>query len=279
MTAETGKLTDAVRAECEAAIGRTRTVTDSMAPEAAAKLAVLLGCDMPEAGLPPTWHWAYFNTGIPEADQGRDLHEETGRFLPAAPFPRRMWAAGDVTVHVPLQLGVPAQRRVTVADVAFKQGKSGAMCFVTLAHEITQGGMLAIEEAQTVVYRDRGAPDAGLRGPNDPVPEGYRLHSESQLFFYSAVTHNGHRIHWDRDFCRKEEGYPDLVVHGPLMATELCMQMFDGVTPCRYSFRAQAPVFLTTPVRYLPGAPGKPREGRIERSDGVTSMNATLTAL
>ncbi|QIE46493.1 acyl-CoA dehydrogenase [Pseudohalocynthiibacter aestuariivivens] len=277
MTIQTGKLTDDVRAECEATIGRTRVVADSMAPEPAAKMAVLMGCAAPDLALPPMWHWIYFNIGIAAEHQGRDLHEETGRFLPAAPFPRRMWAAGDVTVHEPLRIGMPAERRSKVTDVAFKEGKSGAMCFVTITHKISQDNALAIEEKQTVVYRDRGAPDPGLRGPGDPVPDGYMLHTESQLYFYSAVTHNGHRIHWDRDFCRVEEGYPDLVVHGPLMATELCMQMHEGSYPYRFRFRAQAPVFLTTPVRYLPGEAGTPREGRIERSDGVTSMSGTLT--
>lgn len=271
MTGDT--LTPEIRAACEAAIGRTREVTDSMAPEAARKLATLLGHPMEEDALPPTWHWAWFNAPIAMDRLGRDLHEELGHFLPAAPFPRRMWAAGEVEMHRPLRLGQSAHRHSEITDVAFKEGRSGAMCFATVQHEIEQAGETVLHERQTIVYRDRGAPTHGLRAPGDPVPDGYATTPEAQLFFYSAVTHNGHRIHWDRDFCRDEEGYPDLVVHGPLMATELADRMRDGLAPCRYTFRAEAPVFVTTPIRYLPG------EGRIERSDGATSMSATLDPL
>ena len=268
---------EATRTSCEAHVGRTRVTHDTMAPEAAAKLAVLLGAPPPGGQLPPTWHWAYFNAAIPGADQGYDLHEKLGLFLPPAPFPRRMWAAGDVTMHAPLELGRLATRRSVVEDVAFKSGQSGEMCFVTVRHEIEQGGENRITEKQIVVYRDRGAPETALRGPGDPVPEGYFTHPDGMLFFYSALTHNGHRIHWDRDFCRDTEGYPDLVVHGPLMATELCDAMRDGLAPCRFAFRAQAPVFVTTPVRLRAGDPGPEREGRIERSDGVVSMKGTLS--
>ncbi|MBF9031583.1 hypothetical protein HKCCE3408_14370 [Rhodobacterales bacterium HKCCE3408] len=270
---------DTARAEGEAAIGRTRTDSDSLAPEAAQKLATLLGTTPPAGLLPPTWHWIYFNRPIPEPNQAADLHEKTGAFLPAAPFPRRMWAAGSVTVHTPLRIGQPAEQTTRVADVAFKSGRSGEMCFVTLAIGITQGGATAIEETRTIVYRDRGEPEPPLRQPNDPVPDGYRTYSDGKLIFYSAVTHNGHRIHWDRSFCREIEGYPDLVVHGPLMATELCDALIDGPGPCRFTYRAQAPVFCTSPVRIETDDPGPQRDGRFRRSDGVVSMSGTLETL
>ncbi|RKF17107.1 acyl-CoA dehydrogenase [Roseovarius spongiae] len=270
------EVSDEIRATCESYVGRSRETRDTLAPEPAEKLAALLGARVEER-LPPTWHWAYFNPGIPLTDQGHDLHERTGIFLPPAPFDRRMWAAGDVTVLEPLALGAPAVRRSTIADVAFKQGKSGAMCFVTVRHEIEQDGAARIREDQTIVYRDRGAPTPALRAPGDPVPEGYATYPEGKLFFYSAVTHNGHRIHWDRDFCRRVEGYPDLVVHGPLMATELCDALRgEDIRPLRFRYRAEAPVFLTTPVRIVTDAPGEPREGVIRRSDGVASMRGTL---
>ena len=273
---------DAVRAECEAYVGRHREVIDAMAPETAAKLAVLLGAEMPGTGLPPTWHWAYFQRGFPIANQGEDGHEMLGLFLPPAPFHRRMWAAGDVTLHRPMQLSVAATRRSTITGVDFKTGKSGDLCFVTVEHEIIQAGKSVIDEIQTVVYRDRGLPDAALREAKDPVPDGYFVHPDMELFFYSALTHNGHRIHWDRDFCRTVEGYPGLVVHGPLMATKLCDAMLKGAgaetgKSLRFAFRALAPVFDTTPIRLGFDTDGESRDGRIERSDGVTSMKATLT--
>lgn len=267
------------RAACEATVGRSRVIEDSLAPETAAKLAAVLGVETPDRLLPPTWHWGYFNQPVCAADLGRDYHERTGLFLPDAPFPRRMWAAGQVTVHMPLTLGLPASQTIRIADVAFKEGRSGAMCFVTLSQRVEQEGALCIEEEKTIVYRDRGAPEPALRTAEDPVPESYFIHPESQLFFYSALTHNGHRIHWDHDFCRAVEGYPDLVVHGPLMATELCDAMRGHRLSVRFTYRAQAPVFTTTPVRIDPGAPGETREGRMLRSDGVTSMTGRLSPL
>ncbi|MEF2554499.1 MaoC family dehydratase N-terminal domain-containing protein [Aurantimonas sp. A2-1-M11] len=269
---------EAIRNACMAYVGRQRVTRDCLAPETAAKHAHVLGVAVPEAVLPPTWHWAHFNHGFPIANQGEDGHERLGLFLPPAPFHRRMWAAGDVTVHRPLRLGVPATRRSTIADVAFKSGKTGALCFVTIAHAISQEDETAIDERQTVVYRDRGLPEKALRAPGEPVPEGYFVHPDMELFFYSALTHNGHRIHWDREFCRDVEGYPGLIVHGPLMATKLSDAM-AGEAPVRhFAFRALAPVFDTTPIRLVHETSGASREGRVERSDGVTAMQATLVS-
>ena len=268
-----------MRQECETYVGRQRETEDTMAPEPAARLAVLLGGEAEREFLPPTYHWLYFAKGIPFGDIGADMHEKTGIFLPPAPFHRRMWAAGDVTVLQPLRIGARAMRRSTIAEVSFKEGRSGHMCFVTVLHEIEQGGKPCISEKQTIVYRDRGAPEMALRQPGDPVPDGYFVHPDSMLWFYSAVTYNGHRIHWDRDFCRETEGYPDLVVHGPLMATELCEAMRDTFAPLRFVYRAQAPVFTTTPVRIEAERSGNERRGEIQRSDGVVSMTAALHLL
>ncbi len=269
----------AIRIACEAHIGRSRTAEDSMAREPAEKLAVILDANLPEGGLPPTWHWAYFGKAISKHEIGRDAHERLGLFLPPAPFDRRMWAAGEVTMQRPLRLGIPAKRVSTITDVTFKDGSSGPLCFVTVEHVVTQEGEPTVRERQTIVYRDRGTSERPLREAHDPVPVGYRVHPDWQLFFYSAVTHNGHRIHWDRDFCRDVEGYPGLVVHGPLMATELCDAMRDGLAPCHFVFRATAAVFETSPTRMVLGKQGRAREGRIERSDGVVSMKAELTRL
>ncbi len=274
------RITPDVRAACEAAVGNCRELEDTLAPEAAEKLAVLLGDEPPSEHLPPTYHWAYFSKGIPADRIGADMHEKTGNFLPAAPFHRRMWAAGEISILQPLRIGHPARRRSTVTDVTFKEGKSGAMCFATVSHEIEQDGAPCISEKQTIVYRDRGPAEKALRQPEDAVPAGYFVHPDSELWFYSAVTNNGHRIHWDRDFCRNVEGYPDLVVHGPLMATKLCEAMRGNTqAPARFVYRAQAPVFATTPVRIVTGIPGNQRHGEIQRSDGVVSMTATLSLI
>ena len=205
---------------------------------------------------------------------GHDGHEKLGLFMPPAPFARRMWAAGEITVNRPLKLGVPASRVSTIADVAFKTGKTGPLCFVQVRHEITQAGALALSELQTIVYRDRGLAERALRGPDDPVPDGYRVFPDTQLLAYSGVIQNTHRIHWDRDFCRDVEGYPGLVVHGPLLATTLADALMppSGMRPCRFTYRAKAPVFETSPVRVI----AEDGSARIERSDGVVAMTAEL---
>lgn len=278
MTTETS-ISDDIRSAAMACVGNRREVRDTMAREPAEKLAAVFGCDVPWTDLPPTWHWGWFNSPVPTDKQGPDLHERTGAFLPAVPYPRRMWAAGDVTMLRPLRLGIAAHRVSTIEKVAFKQGASGGLCFATVRHSIEQAGALCIDETQVIVYRDRGPAELALRQPEDPVPEGFFIHPEGQLFFYSCVTHNGHRIHWDRDYCRSVEGYPDLVAHGPMMATELCEAMRDGFAPLRFAYRAEAPVFTTTPVRIETSDPAPVRTGRMIRSDGVTSMTATLIRL
>ena len=245
-----------------------------MAPEAAQRLAVLLDSDMPEV-LPPTWHWAYFASALRSEDIGHDGHEKLGLFMPPAPFARRMRAAGEIAVKRPLDLGVPARRVSTIADVAFKTGKSGPLCFVQVRHEITQAGALAVSELQTIVYRDRGLAERALRNADDPVPEGFRVFPDTQLVAYSAVIQNTHRIHWDRDFCREVEGYPGLVVHGPLLATTLADALLTSPGPCRFAYRAKAPVFETSPVRVIV----EDRSARMERSDGVVAMTAELGEL
>lgn len=265
---------------CRKAIGRQREYLDSLAPENAERLSVLLGQDGPVDLLPPTFHWVYFNPAVPADKMGHDMHEQTGAFLPAAPFNRRMWAGGDVTVMKPLRIGKTAQKRSTIKDVAFKQGRSGQMCFATVQHEIEQAGTPCIREIQTIVYRDRGEPEQETTPPHSEIPVGYFRHPDHQLFFYSALTHNGHRIHWDRDFCRDVEGYPDLVVHGPLMATELCEAMRNAqIAPMRFTYRAQAPVFVSTAVTIETTPDCAERNAVMKRLDGVTSMAANLSLL
>ncbi|MGR3511431.1 MAG: hypothetical protein ACU0GG_01605 [Paracoccaceae bacterium] len=253
---------------CQAYVGRTREVSDSMAREPAEKLAALLSTSVADH-LPLCWHWAYFNAAIPPENVGHDGHEKLGLFLPDVPLPRRMWAAGDIEVISPLALGVPAARRTEIKDVAFKKGRSGDLCFVTLSHEIVQDGP-ALRETQTIVYRTPGQPETALRSADDPVPEGFHTVPDTTLVAYSAITQNGHRIHWDREFCRSVERYPDLVVHGPWLATLLASVLVPVPGPRRYTYRATAPVFTTTPFRVVEDG----SSARVERSDGATAMKA-----
>lgn len=270
-------LDEAIRLACEAHVGRSRTVEDALSPVPARRLeAVLDRAPSMRAGdpLPPTWHWAYFADEVRQSDIGPDGHERLGLFLPPAPFHRRMWAASEVIFRAPLVLGEPARRVSTIRAVEFKSGRSGDLCFLRIGHLFHQGGAVRVEEVQTVVYRDRGLPEDALRGPGDPVPEGFAVHDDMQLFRYSAVTHNGHRIHWDRAFCREVEGYPDLVVHGPLLATHLAEALRAGRAewPTGFAFRAVAPVFVTSPIR----VEAEGVAGRIVRSDGREAMVAEM---
>ncbi|MEO1536813.1 MAG: MaoC family dehydratase N-terminal domain-containing protein [Pseudomonadota bacterium] len=257
-----------VMESCRSFIGKFRTVTDSMAIEPAAKLATLLNADL-RTHLPVCWHWAYFNPAIPPNDVGHDGHERLGLFLPDVPLPRRMWAAGEIEITKPLELSAPATRRSRIEDVAFKEGRTGDLCFVTVLHEIDQSGP-AITERQTIVYREAGQPEQALRAPLDPIPDGYTTVADSTLLAYSAITQNGHRIHWDRDFCRDVENYPDLVVHGPLLATLLAGALLPEPGPSHYTYRATAPVFVTSPFRIRQAQD----TARIERADGTTAMEA-----
>lgn len=255
---------------CQAYVGRTREVADSMAREPAEKLAALLSTSVADH-LPLCWHWVYFNAAIPPAHVGHDGHEKLGLFLPDVPLPRRMWAAGDIDVISPLALGVPAVRRTEIKDVAFKKGRSGDLCFVTLLHEVLQDGP-ALRETQTIVYRTPGQPETALRAADDPVPEGFQTVPDTTLVAYSAITQNGHRIHWDRGFCRDVEGYPGLVVHGPLLATLLAGALSETPSACTYRYRAMAPIFETSPFRIR-----KERANAfVERSDGKTAMTGEI---
>lgn len=256
--------------QCQSVVGRTRELTDSIAREPAEKLATLLGHDLADH-LPLCWHWGYFNPAIPAENVGHDGHEKLGLFLPDVPLPRRMWAAGEIKLLSPLKIGMPATRRSTITDVAFKEGRTGDLCFVTLTHDIVQEHPV-IRERQTIVYRHPGQPETALRSASDPVPNGYRTVPDTTLVAYSAITQNGHRIHWDREFCREVENYPGLVVHGPLLATLLAGALVPEPKSCRFSYRAMAPVFETSPFRVV----SEGSSARIERSDGVTAMEARL---
>lgn len=251
-------------------IGKTRETSDTLAPEPARKLAALLGRDVGDH-LRLCWHWAYFNSAIPPAQVGRDGHEKLGLFLPDVPLPRRMWAAGEIEVLKPLKIGTPATRCSTIEDVNFKEGRTGDLCFVSLLHEIAQDD-LSIRERQTIVYRKAGQSEPALRQSTDPIPKGFRVLPDTLLQAYSSITQNGHRIHWDRDFCRTVEGYPDLVVHGPLLATLLAETLVPTPRPCSFSYRVTAPVFATSPVRIVKS----PDSARIERADSKTAIEAKL---
>lgn len=184
----------------------------------------------------------------PMAELGRDGHPALGGFVPPVPLPRRMWAGGAFTFHAPIRIGEEVTRRSRIADVQVKEGRSGALCFVTVQHEIEANGRAVLSERQDIVYRDIPAAGAGATAA-DPAREGThhrRLTPHPTLLFrYSALTFNGHRIHYDKPFCVETEGYPGLVVHGPMQATLLCQYAADvrSAPPRRFTFRSLSPIF------------------------------------
>ena len=239
-------------------IGRREIADDTLTPRRYASAAAALdtGLPWPAAGtpVPPAWHWIYFTPTAPTAALSADGHEALGRFLPPVELPRRMWAGGRIEVAAPLLLGDTARRVSTVERITEKQGKSGRLVFVMVEHKITVGDDLRLTEQHDIVYRP--APSPGASPPAPPAaPTGadftkHIIPTPTLLFRYSALTFNAHKIHLDRDYCRDEEGYPGLVVHGPLIATlllELVRENLPRATVARFSFRAVSPLFDTAP--------------------------------
>lgn len=175
--------------------------------------------------LPPFSHQIYFWDPQPPVNLGRDGHPATGGFIPDLGLPRRMWAAGRLAFHQPLLAGIKATRTSMVEEVTRKDGRSGPLAFVKVRHDIHQRSALCLTEWQELVYRaDGAAPGTPPTAPENPMIEELVTFTSTQLFRYSALTFNGHRIHYDETYARDVEGYDGLVVHGPLLA-HLLMDM------------------------------------------------------
>jgi len=246
--------------------GRTRTVTDRISLAQARALAATLDRDPAslDSGsvLPHGWHWIYFNDAVPRSRLAEDGHEARGDFLPPVPLARRMWAGGRIRFHAPLRIGDDVVRTSTIEHVTPKEGRTGALVFVTVSHRIDGREGLAVHEEQDLVYR--GAPADGVAagaGPRSKVeaPEGSRrvasfVADPVTLFRFSALTFNGHRIHYDHPYATQVEGYPGLVVHGPLVAL-LLLEAGGGVlaaagrgsAPGSFRYRAVGPLFCGEP--------------------------------
>lgn len=233
---------------------KTTRQTDMMDPARAAALCATLGlADSIAVGdaLPPFFHQIYFWDPQPPQGLGRDGHPAvgTGGLIPDMGQPRRMWAGGALDFYAPLLAGTQAERRSTVENVARKEGRSGALGFVTLRHEIWQDEALCVSERQDLVYRADPDPDAPR-----PTPPAARMDEETceqmsfsstLLFRYSALTLNGHRIHYDETYARGVEGYDGLVVHGPLLAQLLMLQANRQGPLRQFEFRGSAPLMHT----------------------------------
>lgn len=243
-------------------IGTTELLEDDLSPaQAHAAAATLDDANTMingNATLPPLWHWFYFLPRAPQSKLSSDGHPERGGFLPPIPYPRRMFAGARLTFYRPLLLGRPAQRNGEIRNIVQKSGRSGNLAFVTVGYQFYQQGILCIEEEQDIVYREPGPPvPAPVPAELPPVPEGAWTRTVTPdprlLFRFSALTFNAHRIHYDRPYAINEEGYPGLVVHGPLTAV-LLLELVRHTTNRRiagFSFRGQAPLFDLAPFRLV----------------------------
>ena len=233
-------------------IGRSETATETLTPELARRFAATLGCrcdPAPGAAAPLLIHLCIAPPAAAMDELGRDGHPAKGGFLPPVPLPRRMWAGGAFRFHDTPRIGEDLTRRSTVTDITLKQGRTGPLCFVTVEHDITGGDARPLlTERQDIVYRGEAA-DTAVKDAPPPAPAGARQRritpTPTLLFRYSALTFNGHRIHYDAPYARQVEGYPGLVVHGPMLATLLChfAAEINGQPPGAFRFRSLSTLF------------------------------------
>jgi 3-methylfumaryl-CoA hydratase len=271
-------------------IGRSETVSDVASPTPYAALSATLdrAPERPPAGtpLPPLWHWLYFLPLHRQSDLGPDGHSKRGGFLPPVPLPRRMWAGSQFRFHRPLRIGDALRRVSTIEDVNEKSGRSGRLVFVKVRHEIRRQDEpeVALTEFHDIVYRDAPQPGA-VAPPPKAAPAGQAwerawVPDDVLLFRYSALTFNGHRIHYDRRYVTGVEGYPGLIVHGPLLATlllDLLRHQRPDAEVASYEFRAVRPLFDLHPF-FVCGEPqpdGKTVRLWTRDHEGALTMEAT----
>lgn len=265
-------------------IGREEQTRDTIRPEPANLMEMTMDRDpvlKPGDALPPLWHWMYFLHAAKMSDLGRDGHPALGGFLPPVDLPRRMWAGGRLGFSRPLEIGAEATRTSVIQDVRLKQGRTGALCFVTVRHTVTSGGQEAFWEEHDIVYREDPRPEDRAPAPK-PAGDDWAVTetvepSEVMLFRYSALTFNGHRIHYDRPYAREVEGHGGLVVHGPLIATflaDLARRQNPGQAMTGFEFRAVSPIYDGRPFTIRAATPDGKMPLAAANADGGLAMQA-----
>ena len=266
-------------------IGNSEQHHDIIAHQKVAALAASLNQTAPAAGapLPMLWHWMYFWSIAAQSELGEDGHPKRGGFMPPVPLPRRMWAGGRLRFHAALPIGCEATRTSRIVSVEAKNGKSGSLAFVTVEHAIAANDEVAIIEEHDIVYRD--FPAVGAVAPSPPAAPANALWNKVitpdpvLLFRYSALTFNGHRIHYDRSYATEVEGYPGLIVHGPLIASllvGLLMEKMPAAQLASFSFKAISPLFDIDPFTVCgqPADDGLTIDLWAKNSQGALAMQA-----
>lgn len=263
-------------------LGKSQTVVDRLDPNHAACIAVTLGEPVPALGdvIPPLWHWAYFLETVPISMTGTDGHPARGSFLPPADNRNRMWAGGRVMFDGALKVGVQAEKTSTVTAIQEKKGRTGSLLFVTVKHDIVQNGKLVVSEEQDIVYREPSPPKLVGSEPAPAAQWTEQINPTAVLLFrYSAVTFNSHRIHYDYPYVTATEGYPGLVVHGPMIATLMC-QAFRHANPGarlkQLTYRGLRPLIAPTPFT-VAGSIVAPGQAQLwAEQDGTLAHQAEL---
>jgi len=273
-------------------VGKSETRHDVVDARPAALLSATLDRDdaPPRRGdvLPPLWHWLYFLPEYRQSEVGPDGHARRGGFLPPVPLPRRMWAGSRIEWQRPLAIGDEVTRNSRIVSVTGKRGRSGDLVFVVVRHELSTPAGLALSEEHDIVYREAATPgadrDAAASKPlSRAISWRRRIVPDAVLLFrYSALTFNSHRIHYDRRYVTEVEGYPGLVVHGPLLATllvDLLRRERPEAALRSFEFRAVAPLFDVAPFEVC----GAPEDDGVrislwaQSSAGGLAMQATAT--
>ncbi len=266
-------------------IGATRESRDAITPRLANGLAAVLDETplLAEGDFPPHGiHWCLSPDIVPMSGLGPDGHAARGDFLPPVPLPRRMWAGGELVFSGEFRVGDAITRHSRIVDVTLKNGRTGPLCFVTVTHDYTGPRGQVLSERQDIVYRPVQTASAG---PSQDIPHpspdaSHEVEASPVLLArYSAVTFNGHRIHYDRDYCQREEGYPGLVVHGPLQATyllRLACRIREGRLPVRFAFRSIAPLFDGDIFTVNAAADAEDHTLWVRSHTGGVSMHATV---
>ena len=270
-------------------IGKREAAQEALTLAAAERFHHTLELSGPPAregeAAPRLIHFCLAQPAAPTTMLGSDGHIARGGFLPPIPMPRRMWAASELRFFGDIRVGEAVRRQSEIADVVVKSGSTGTLYFVTVDHRIEANGILRVTDRQTIVYRDNPVPGGAATVVAAPAPAGDDQRtvaiSPPLLFRYSALTFNTHRIHYDRPYAVEQEGYPGLVVHGPLQATLLfhfAADLAGGAPPDRFSFRGVSPVFDFDEVCL---AARKGEDGQMKlwtaRADGPVAMRAEAT--
>ncbi len=233
--------------------------------------------------IPPGWHWLYFLEAKPASELAHDGHGKRGGFLPPVTLPRRMWAGGRIEFLRPIRIGDEMRRDSEILSVEPKSGKSGDLVFVTVRHTVVAAGETAVVEEHDIVYREAAKPgEKPMPGKPAPASAPWRremVADEATLFRYSALIFNAHRIHYDIDYCRHEENYPGLIVHGPLQTTLLLdiSRRHEPRPVKKLDYRAQSPLFHTDrfSVNGAPAADGASAQLWTASPAGHYAMTAT----